>query len=253
MPTLYLKKQSDIDKTGHVFDDTCLALDNSTTEINLNTPSFKDTIIDTAGHGQKILLSRFLKPRVITCTFLNRQTRDNFLSWLITTDTIYLYDCHSRTQYRSRVRMSVEGMDKITRLGVPETFTLNLITELPFFESLIEKEIVLKMNKDISEYNLEVVNDGLDTPLKVEYLPSIDCQKFYIGLYTNLFVEINAYIKEETLLVINMKNANVVIDGTYRHNVLVGSPFNLLQGTNNLKIKTKGAGALKIIFTERFL
>lgn len=268
---LYLKKESDVIADGHAFDSNCLDIMKYSESIDMDTPKRLYSFSPGMGSGQRISGGYNYDKREIKINyqfFLETEdqtafndVRANFIKdWFIgpLSEKIYLYRVYGSRLERIEVKPVLDGETYKNNIRLSESIKITLLCESPFFENTVITELEYTLSdEDRTEapYEMEITNNGLETPFILEYVPSGDISGFKIKQFFNIGFSVTDLdlIVSGAHAIIDTADMIYTNDGTEKANLITGTPFNLQSGVNNLDFYAQHGGTLTISYYERYL
>ena len=260
--TFYLKKQNDIDTDGNSLYNSVnsLSIDIKFRNISLGKMPRKHELKKLIGNGQKIIRSTFRDPQKIKGTIKFTSITDNtfdaerrnFLAtWVYTEDTVFLFRNENDRLTRREVILDIDGNENYDFYPISNDINFTLLSEKPFFDNIVEE--LTPFTKISSTEEVIIINNGDYTPFIVNFIFGSGSSQFIIKLFENKAVQINYTFSNTMVLQVNLADLTIFINGIERTNLdVVGSPFNLVPGSNTVKIISAAPGNGNITYNERY-
>jgi len=259
----WLKTKTDIDASDYAYDALCFPLDINAIDIDLDTPARKYNYKKIIGNGASISggdsfsdrtmsFKRIFKTDGIGTSGALTQARLDFISkYIVTRDDIYLIrDYNTSLQYIKVV--PIMGSEKYKKLVVSNELDIKLMCSVPFFKDITDTTVNLTA-KTSRFYHYHATNIGVMAPFYFQCTFDDNDTEFKLSLYENLGIKITEAFTTGDILKIDTGTFRVWINNIERFNLtIVGSPFNLLSGTNTVSIESiADLSSMTIVYTGR--
>lgn len=243
----WLKTGTDIEDYGYGYDGLSFSLDSNALSIDLGPPSRLYNVRKIIGSGASISGGDTFSDRTISFSRLFRKDgvstsgaltaeREAFISkYILSRDEIYLVRDYNGTLQYIRVYPILKG-EAYKKLVISEDIGIDLICTDPFFKNTAGT-VIGPFNKTSRFHTQTFTNSGAPSPFTFECTFSGSDGGIKVLVYENLGVELTYAFEAGDELRIDVGKFQIWINGTERFNVpLVGSPFDLLSGENNVLI-----------------
>lgn len=260
---LWLKKQTDIVSEGNYSYNasSCFLLDTNVFDVNLDTPRKKIDVRKKIGNGQYVRVTDFYDSRVIQVSLkFKRNATDNVFNadrlsilktWVTSDDEMYLIRQYQSGLEKIRVYPSGIGGEKYSNYLVSGNISIDFITDSPFFDSTTQTTNTFSSTGGAKV--CAVTNNGVKCPFTITIDLSADTDGIIIKLYENIQLQLTDYFYSGDIVVIDMGTMDNTLNGADYLFTTLGSPFQLVTGSNNVTVTTNGSADIDIDYYQRFL
>jgi hypothetical protein len=258
----WLKTKTDIDADGYVYDANCYALDTDASDLDLDNPVRKYTVAKIIGNGSTISggdtfgdrsmsFKKIFKVDGVGTSGALTAGRLAFISkFIVSRDDIYLIRNYNTSLQYIKV-VPTMGAEKYKSLVASNSFTINLLCSIPFFKDVTA---TVESFTKTTRYHTEVItNPGIGAPFIFEgTFDAIDTE-FKISVYENGGLKVTNAFAASDILKFDTSNFRIWVNNVERFNIpVVGTPFNILAGVNNVKLESvSNMSSCTITYTGR--